>query len=211
MEEILEELPLRYAAFSTCFRREAGAAGKDTRGMFRVHQFNKVELFVYCEPGRSGEEHDRLLAIEEELVQALGLPVPRRQRRGGRPRRPGREEVRHRGLVPAPAALPRDHLDLEHDRLPGAPARHPLPRGREAARDAAHAERHRGHRPLAARDPRELRAARCRTCCRRSARPHGSRTSAEDGGEAPAVKPDGTDERTLTSGQGKNGGPVRHP
>jgi seryl-tRNA synthetase len=74
MGEILEELPLRYSAFSTCFRRESGAAGKDTRGMFRVHQFNKVELFVYCEPARSGEEHDRLLAIEEELVQALGLP-----------------------------------------------------------------------------------------------------------------------------------------
>ena len=74
MGEILEELPLRYAAFSTCFRRESGAAGKDTRGMFRVHQFNKVELFVYCEPGRSDEEHDRLLAIEEELVQALDLP-----------------------------------------------------------------------------------------------------------------------------------------
>jgi seryl-tRNA synthetase len=74
MDEILDELPLRYSAFSTCFRRESGAAGKDTRGMFRVHQFNKVELFVYCEPGRSGEEHERLLAIEEELVQALGLP-----------------------------------------------------------------------------------------------------------------------------------------
>jgi seryl-tRNA synthetase len=73
-EEILDELPLRYSAFSTCFRRESGAAGKDTRGMFRVHQFNKVELYVYCEPDRSGEEHDRLLAIEEELVQALGLP-----------------------------------------------------------------------------------------------------------------------------------------
>ncbi len=74
MGEILEELPLRYSAFSTCFRREAGAAGQDTRGMFRVHQFNKVELFVYCEPERSSEEHDRLLAIEEELVQALDLP-----------------------------------------------------------------------------------------------------------------------------------------
>ncbi len=74
MEEILEELPLRYSAFSTCFRRESGAAGKDTRGMFRVHQFNKVELFSYVEPARSGEEHDRLLAIEEELVQALGVP-----------------------------------------------------------------------------------------------------------------------------------------
>jgi seryl-tRNA synthetase len=74
MGEILNELPLRYSAFSTCFRREAGAAGKDTRGMFRVHQFNKVELFVFCEPGASSEEHDRLLAIEEEIVQELGLP-----------------------------------------------------------------------------------------------------------------------------------------
>src|SRR6185437_11649177 len=68
MTAVLEELPLRYSAFSTNFRREAGAAGKDTRGMFRLHQFNKVELFVYCEPKRSLEEHERLLAIEEELV-----------------------------------------------------------------------------------------------------------------------------------------------
>jgi seryl-tRNA synthetase len=74
MGEILDELPLRYSAFSTCFRREAGAAGKDTRGMFRLHQFNKVELFVFCEPEASGDEHDRLLAIEEELVQAVELP-----------------------------------------------------------------------------------------------------------------------------------------
>jgi seryl-tRNA synthetase len=74
MGEIVEGLPLRYAAFSTCFRREAGAAGKDTRGMFRVHQFNKVELFVFCEPHGSRDEHERLLGIEEELVQAIGLP-----------------------------------------------------------------------------------------------------------------------------------------
>ena len=72
--EILEELPLRYTAFSTNFRREAGAAGKDTRGMFRVHQFNKVELFTFCEPGASAEEHERLLSIEEEILQALELP-----------------------------------------------------------------------------------------------------------------------------------------
>jgi seryl-tRNA synthetase len=72
--EIVEGLPLRYSALSTCFRREAGAAGKDTRGMFRVHQFNKVELFVFCEPSASADEHDRLLAIEEELVRELGLP-----------------------------------------------------------------------------------------------------------------------------------------
>jgi len=74
MGEILDELPLRYSAFSTCFRREAGAAGKDTRGMFRVHQFNKVELFTFTEPSASRDEHDRLLAIEEEIVQAVGLP-----------------------------------------------------------------------------------------------------------------------------------------
>jgi seryl-tRNA synthetase len=70
----LDELPLRYSAYSTNFRREAGAAGKDTRGMFRVHQFDKVEMFVYCEPGESREEHERLLGIEEELVAELGLP-----------------------------------------------------------------------------------------------------------------------------------------
>jgi seryl-tRNA synthetase len=72
--EDLDELPLRYVAFSTCFRREAGAAGRDTRGMFRVHQFEKVEMFVFCDPERSREEHERLLTIEEELVQELELP-----------------------------------------------------------------------------------------------------------------------------------------
>jgi seryl-tRNA synthetase len=76
MGEILEAetLPLRYTAFSTCFRREAGAAGKDTRGMFRVHQFNKVEQFVLCRPEDSWDEHERLLAHTEEVVQALELP-----------------------------------------------------------------------------------------------------------------------------------------
>jgi seryl-tRNA synthetase len=68
------DLPLHYAGYSTCFRREAGAAGKDTRGMFRVHQFDKVEMFVFCLPEKSAEEHERLLAIEEELVGELGIP-----------------------------------------------------------------------------------------------------------------------------------------
>ncbi len=74
MGEILDELPLRYAGYSVNFRREAGAAGKDTRGMFRVHQFDKVEMFVFTEPGSSADEHDALLALEEELVQEVGLP-----------------------------------------------------------------------------------------------------------------------------------------
>jgi seryl-tRNA synthetase len=69
-----DALPLRYAGYSTCFRREAGAAGKDTRGMFRVHQFDKVEMFVFCLPERSREEHEGLLAVEEELVGEIGVP-----------------------------------------------------------------------------------------------------------------------------------------
>jgi seryl-tRNA synthetase len=76
MGEILEadDLPLHYAAFSANFRREAGAAGRDTRGMFRVHQFNKVEMFAYIRPEESWDELERLLAIEEGLAQELGLP-----------------------------------------------------------------------------------------------------------------------------------------
>ena len=69
-----ERLPLRYAGFSPCFRREAGAAGKDTRGIFRVHQFDKVEMFSFVTPEESAQEHERILAIEEEILGELGLP-----------------------------------------------------------------------------------------------------------------------------------------
>jgi seryl-tRNA synthetase len=74
--EILDgaALPIRYAGTSPCFRREAGAAGRDTRGIFRVHQFDKVEMFSFVEPDAAVEEHERLLAIEEEILQALGIP-----------------------------------------------------------------------------------------------------------------------------------------
>ena len=67
-------LPLRYAGFSPCFRREAGAAGKDTRGIFRVHQFDKVEMFAFTTAEQGADEHERILAIEESLLQALGIP-----------------------------------------------------------------------------------------------------------------------------------------
>jgi seryl-tRNA synthetase len=75
-DEILAEadLPLRYAGFSTCFRREAGAAGKDTRGIFRVHQFDKLEMFEFVHPDTSREEHERLLGIQEGILAALGIP-----------------------------------------------------------------------------------------------------------------------------------------
>ena len=72
--EILDELPRRYAGFSSCFRREAGAAGKDTRGIFRVHQFDKLEMFCFVAPEESAAEHERLLAIEEEILTELGVP-----------------------------------------------------------------------------------------------------------------------------------------
>ena len=75
-DEILDagELPRRYAGFSACFRREAGAAGKDTRGIFRVHQFDKLEMFCFVEPGASDAEHERILSIEESILTELQIP-----------------------------------------------------------------------------------------------------------------------------------------
>jgi len=75
-DEILdsEALPRRYAGFSPCFRREAGAAGRDTRGIFRVHQFDKVEMFSFVEPNDSAAEHERILAIEEAILTELEIP-----------------------------------------------------------------------------------------------------------------------------------------
>jgi len=75
-DEVFEEkeLPRRYVGFSTCFRREAGSYGKDTRGIFRVHQFDKVEMFSFCKPEKSREEHHYFLSLEEKLMQALKIP-----------------------------------------------------------------------------------------------------------------------------------------
>jgi seryl-tRNA synthetase len=76
MQEILagSTLPVRYAGYSTCFRREAGAAGKDTRGILRVHQFDKLEMFSFCLPEQSPTEHELILSVEEEILQTLGIP-----------------------------------------------------------------------------------------------------------------------------------------
>jgi seryl-tRNA synthetase len=74
-DEIVEpqQLPLRYVGYSTCFRREAGTYGKDVRGIFRLHQFDKVEMFSFCEPERSWEEHEFMVSLEEEILRSLGL------------------------------------------------------------------------------------------------------------------------------------------
>ena len=76
MNEIIDEkdLPLLYAGYSACFRKEAGSAGKHTRGLFRVHQFNKLEMYVFCTPEKSKEMHEMILATEEEIWQELGIP-----------------------------------------------------------------------------------------------------------------------------------------
>ncbi len=76
MNEIIEEsrLPLLYAGYSACFRKEAGSAGKHTRGLFRVHQFNKLEMYVFCLPEKSKEMHEMILSVEEEIWQELGIP-----------------------------------------------------------------------------------------------------------------------------------------
>ena len=126
-DEILdaERLPLRYAGISTCFRREAGAAGKDTRGIFRVHQFDKVEMFSYVHPDEGRAEHERLLAIEEGILQALEIPYRVVDIALGELGAPGGAEVRLRGLDPEPGALPRVDVVLEHDGLPGAAPRAP--------------------------------------------------------------------------------------
>ena len=76
MDEILEgmKLPMKYAGFSSCFRKEAGAHGRDMKGIFRVHQFEKVEQFIYCRPDESWREHERMLALSEEFFKQLGIP-----------------------------------------------------------------------------------------------------------------------------------------
>ena len=137
-----ERLPLRYAGFSPCFRREAGAAGKDTRGIFRVHQFDKVEMFSFVTPEESaaGARADpRARGGDPRRARAA---LPGRQHRRRRPRQLGGQEVRLRGVDPEPGPLPRVDIVLEHHRLPGAAIEHSRPR-RWPHASAAHAQRDR--------------------------------------------------------------------
>ncbi len=133
-DEILDvqSLPRRYAAFSPCFRKEAGSYGKDTRGIIRVHWFDKVEMFTYTTVEESYAEHQRLLDWEKEFLTKLGPGLPGHRRGRRRPRAVRAAQVRLRGVDPDPGPLPRAHLDVELHRLPGPPARHPgpLPAGR---------------------------------------------------------------------------------
>ena len=132
-DEIVPEtaLPIRVTALSECFRSEAGAAGRDTRGMLRQHQFRKVELVSITHPERSADEHERMTSCAEAVLTALGLCLPpgAAVRRRYRVRR--RQDLRPGGLAARPAGVARDQLLLQHPRLPGA------------AHERAHARRRR--------------------------------------------------------------------
>ena len=131
-DEILDaaSLPLRYAAFSPCFRKEAGSHGKDTKGIWRVHWFDKVEMFVYTTVEESYAEHQRLLAWEREFLDKLELAYRIIDTAAGDLGLQRVAQVRLRGVDPEPAGLRRAHLDLQLHRLPGPPPRHPHPRRR---------------------------------------------------------------------------------
>ena len=115
MDEILDadKLPLRYAGFSPCFRREAGTYGKDTRGIFRVHQFDKVEMFSYVAPEDAEAEHKRLLEWEKQWLTAPRAAVPGHRRGLGRPGLVGVPQVRLRGVDPDPGQVPRADVGLQ--------------------------------------------------------------------------------------------------
>ena len=161
--EILDadELPLRYAAFSPCFRREAGAAGRDTRGMFRVHQFNKVEQFSFTRPADSADEHEFLLANTEELVGALGLPyrvvvLPAGDMSSASAKTydveiwfPSQDRYRETASVSNTTDFQARRLGIRY-------------RGERGVEPVHIAERHCRRRPDGARDPREPRRRRAR-------------------------------------------------
>ena len=143
-----EQLPAATPGYSTCFRREAGTYGKDTRGIFRVHQFDKVEMFAFCEPDHSADEHERILAIEEEIVGGSGLPYRVVNIAAGDLGPAAAKKYDIEVVAPVRGPVPRDHVVLELHRLLGAPARHAGEAG-ERLGARAHAQRHRVARSAA--------------------------------------------------------------
>ena len=117
--------PIRYAGQSSCYRREAGSHGKDTRGIIRVHQFNKVEMFIYTTVEEAAAEHQRLLAWEEEMLAKCELPYRVIDTAAGRPRHLRRPEVRLRSVGPHPGRVPGADVHLQLHHVPGAPPQHP--------------------------------------------------------------------------------------
>ena len=117
--------PKRYAGWSACYRREAGSHGKDTRGIIRVHQFHKVEMFTYCRVEDAAAEHQRLLGWEKEMLAKIEVPYRVIDTAAGDLGGPAARKFDCEAWVPDPGPLPRAHLDLELHDLPGPPAQHP--------------------------------------------------------------------------------------
>ena len=176
--EFLEELPLRYVAYSTCFRREAGAAGKDTRGMFRVHQFDKVEMFVYCVPEASADEHERLLAIEEGLVKELDLPYRVINVAAGDLGAPAVKKYDIEAWFPGQGRYREITSTSNTTDFQVTSTRDPLS-SRWEARARTHAQWHGDHCARDDRDPGEFSGGRRIDCC--PERAVGVRRSAQDG------------------------------
>ncbi len=156
-DEILDEsrLPVCFTAYTPCFRAEAGAAGKDTRGIIRQHQFQKVELVKFARPDQSDAEHERLTRDAEEILEALKLPYRRMLLCTADTGFSFRKDLRSRSLAPGTAALSRNLFLLQLRSLSGPPRQHPLQtvhQGQE--RVCAHPQRQRPRRgPHLARDP----------------------------------------------------------
>ncbi|GMA86901.1 hypothetical protein GCM10025868_21510 [Angustibacter aerolatus] len=158
-DEVLDltDGPVRYAGWSTCFRREAGSYGKDTRGIIRVHQFQKIEMFVYAPVEQAAAEHQRLLDLERSLLAAVEVPYRVIDVAAGDLGGPAARKFDCEGWVPSQGRYREPDLDLELHDVPGPAARRPRarPRARGAEPPRGHAERHRGDDPLAGGDPRE--------------------------------------------------------
>ena len=125
-----ESLPMKFCGISHCFRTEAGAHGRATRGLYRVHQFTKIEMFAFTLPEQSDAMLDQLRGLECRLFDGLGIPYPRGRYGHRRPRRPGLSQVRPRSLDARPRRVRRVRRSHQHQqlhRLPSPAAEHPLP------------------------------------------------------------------------------------
>ena len=167
--------PIRYAGQSSCYRREAGSHGKDTRGIIRVHQFNKVEMFIYTTVENAAAEHARLLAWEEEMLAKCEIPYRVIDTAAGDLGNSAARKFDCEAWVPHPGRVPGADLDLELHHVPGAPPEHPgagCERGRcvQGHAGRGHAQRHPGHHPLDRRHPgAPPEPRRLRQCPRRPA------------------------------------------
>ena len=128
---------MRVTALTDCFRSEAGAAGRDTRGMLRQHQFRKVEMVSIVHPDRSAEEHERMTPCAEKVLTLLEVPFRRVVLSSGDTGLRRREDLRSGGLAAGPAGVARDQLLLQLPRLPGAADERAVPLGGRQDRRAS--------------------------------------------------------------------------